>query len=171
MQSLQLETERLIMRPFEIKDAPLLFELNSDPDVTQYVGEGAYETVEQVEAFIRSYNQYEKYGLGRLNMFTKTTGEYIGWCGLKYLADRNEVDIGYRLLKQYWGKGYATESAKANLNYGFNTVGLERIIGMAMKENTASINVFKKLGLIYSHDESCGHQPGVIYAITKDQWK
>ncbi len=169
--AIQLETERLILKQFNEEDAHYLFELNSDPDVTKYVGSGPYENIDEVLDFIRNYNQYEKYSQGRLNMFDKQTGEYIGWCGLKYLEDKNYSDLGYRLLKRHWGKGYATEAAIACLDYGFKVLNLDKIIGTAMKENTASINVFKKLGLKYSHDSDCGERPGVVYVITKDQWE
>jgi ribosomal-protein-alanine N-acetyltransferase len=169
--SLQLDTERLLMRPFHIEDAHLLVKLNSDPDVTRYTGEGAYESLEEAEAFINGYDQYDQYQMGRLNIFIKATGEYVGWCGLKYIPATGVIDLGYRLVKKHWGKGYATESAKASLDYGFKVLGLEKIIGKAMVENTPSINVFKKLGLTYSHSDECGHHPGVVYVITKDKWK
>lgn len=169
--AIQLETERLILKPFSVEDAEHLFELNSDPDVTKYVGEGAYKNIDDVRNFIRNYDQYEKYGQGRLNMFNKQTGEYIGWCGLKYLADKEYTDLGYRLLKRHWGKGYATEASIVCLDYGFKVLNLDEIIGTAMKENTASIKVFEKLGLRYSHDDNCGEQPGVVYVITKEEWK
>jgi ribosomal-protein-alanine N-acetyltransferase len=166
-----LETSRLIMRQFAEEDAKLLFELNSDPDVTRYTGDGAYSNLEEVHNFIRNYDQYEKYGQGRLNMFDKQTGEYIGWCGLKYLEKENYSDLGYRLLKRHWGKGFATEAAWESLNYGFNTLHLDKIVGTAMKENTPSIHIFRKLGMRYSCDKDCGCQPGVVYTITKDEWK
>lgn len=169
--SILLETPRLIMREFCEEDAGHLFELNSDPDVTRYVGEGPYVSLDAARDFIRNYNQYEKYRQGRLNVFDKKTGEYIGWSGLKYIEDEGYTDIGYRLLKQHWGKGYATESAKASLDYGFKTLGLDKIVGRAMKQNIASIAVLKKLGMQYSHEQDCGCHPGVVYIITKDQWK
>ena len=159
------------MKQFCEADAKYLFELNSDPDVTKYVGEGAYNSIDEVYEVIRNYNQYEKYRQGRLNMFDKQTGEYIGWCGLKYLEAEQITDLGYRLMKRHWGKGYATEAAIACLDYGFNTLNLEKIIGKAMKENIASINIFKKLGLTYSHDDECAAHPAVVYIITKKEWK
>ena len=166
-----IETPRLIMKQFCKADAKYLFELNSDPDVTKYVGESAYNSMEEVYELIRNYDQYERYGVGRLNMFDKQSSEYIGWCGLKYLEKEQYVDLGYRLLKRHWGNGYATEAATASLEYGFDVLNLDKIIGKAMKENTASINVFKKLGLTYSHDDECGAHPGVVYVITKEEWK
>jgi len=169
--AITLETSRLLLREFCAEDAKYLFELNSDPGVTRYVGTGPYNSMDEVYDFINNYDQYDKYKMGRLNMFDKQTGEYIGWCGLKYVSTDDYVDLGYRLLKRHWGKGYAAEAATACLDYGFNTLNLEKIIGTAMKENKASINVFEKLGLKYSHDSDCGNQPGVVYAITKEEWK
>ena len=166
-----LETSRLILKQFCEEDAPYLFELNSDPDVTRYVGEGAFSSLDEVYTFIRNYGQYEKYKMGRLNMFDKQTGEFIGWCGLKFLEDSTQVDLGYRLLKRHWGKGYATEASIACLDYGFNTLNLQRIIGTAMQENTASIRIFEKLGLKHSHDINDHGQPCVVYVITKEEWK
>lgn len=166
-----IETERLILKQFCEDDAKYLFELNNDPDVTKYTGDVAYTSLDEVYEFLKGYDQYEKYGQGRLNVFNKQTGEYIGWCGLKFLEDSDQVDLGYRLLKRHWGKGYATEASIACLDYGFNTLNLQKIVGTAMKENIASINVFKKLGLKYSHDDDCGKHPGVVYVITKEEWK
>jgi len=163
-----IETERLILKQFCEADAKYLLELNSDPDVTRYVGEGAFNSLDEIYAFIKNYGQYEKYKMGRLNMFDKQTGEFIGWCGLKFLEDIDQVDLGYRLLKRHWGKGYATEASIACLDYGFNTLNLQKIIGTAMKENTASINVLEKLGLKYSHDTNDHGQLCVVYTITKD---
>jgi len=169
--TIELETPRLILKEFNHEDAHYLFELNSDPDVTRYVGSGAYNSIDEVHDFISNYDQYEKYKMGRLNMFNKQTGEYIGWCGLKYLVDEGYTDLGYRLLKRHWGKGYATEAAIACIGYGFNVLNLNEIIGTAMKENKGSIRFFEKLGLKYSHDNDCGKQPGVVYTIKKEEWK
>ncbi|MCJ8209868.1 GNAT family N-acetyltransferase [Mucilaginibacter sp. RS28] len=167
----QLETERLILREMREEDAAGMLELNSDPEVVQYTGDGPFEDIDEALALIRGYDQYRKYQMGRLNMFLKTTGEYIGWCGLKYHAEDGLVDLGYRLHKRYWGKGYATEASIVCLNYGFNTLHLEKIIATAMVPNTASINVMKKLGMQFSHQQDCDDKPGVVYVITKDQWK
>lgn len=167
---IELETERLIMRQMREEDAGGMFELNNDPEVIWYTGDSAFTDIEQTKAFIKAYDQYEKYRMGRLNCFLKSSGEYIGWCGLKRLPS-GKVDLGYRWHKRYWGKGYATEAAKASLDYGFNTLHLDEIIATAMKPNAASINVMKKLGMTYSHDENCACEPGVVYVITKDQWK
>ena len=169
--AIRIETQRLILKSMTEEDASGLFQLNSDPEVIHYTGDKSFNNLEEVLNFIRKYDEvYKKYGYGRLSTFIKETGEYIGWCGLKYLSNKNETDIGYRFAKSFWGKGYATESAAACLDDGFNSLHLHKIIATAMKENIASINVFKKLGLKFNKDEDCGCQPGVVYEITKEDW-
>jgi len=166
-----LETPRLILKQFCEEDAERLFELNSDPDVVKYTGEAAYTSMDEVKAgLVRNYHQYEYYRRGRLSVFEKQSGEYIGWCGLRYFPESEQTDLGYRLLKKHWGKGYATETSIACLNYGFNILHLDKIMATAMKENKASINVFNKLGLTYSHDDHCHDAPAVVYIITKEQY-
>jgi ribosomal-protein-alanine N-acetyltransferase len=167
-----IETQRLILKPMSEEDAFNLFQLNNDPEVIRYTGDSSFNSIKEALNFIHSYKDlYNNYGCGRLSTFIKETGEYIGWCGLKYLPNKNITDIGYRFIKHFWGKGYATESAAACLDDGFKRLQLNKIIATAMKENIASINVFKKLGLKYQNDADCGCQPGVVYAITKEEWR
>lgn len=169
--SIQLETERLILREFREADAGDMVELNRDPDVIRYTGDGPFKDIGEALHLIRNYDQYEKYSMGRLNMYLKSTGEYIGWCGLKYHTEDSLVDLGYRLHKRYWGQGYATEASIACLNYGFNTLHLDKIIATAMVENPASVAVMKKLGMQFSHNTQCHAAPAVVYVITKEEWK
>lgn len=169
--AIALSSERLYLKEMNISDAQNLFLLNSTTEVIQYTGDVMFTSIEDAEYLIRNYTQYKTHKMGRLSLFDKANGDYIGWCGLKYLEETGQVDIGYRLLKKHWGKGYATEAAIVCLDYGFNILNLEEIIGTAMLENTASINVFKKLGMKYDKDEPCGGMPGVIYKIKKSEWK
>ena len=167
---IQLETPRLLLREFTLADVPDLFDLNNGPDVVKYTGDSAFKNLAEAEELVKNYDQYEKYKMGRLNVYLKETGEFLGWCGLKYLQEKDKVDIGYRLKKSAWGKGYATEAANACLDYGFNVLGLDEIIGSAMKENVASIRDFEKLGLSYLQDENCGCQPGAVYVINRSDF-
>lgn len=108
------QTPRLILRQFTEEDAPLILKLNSDSEVVKYVHEPILESEEQAKNIIVSIilPQYEN-NLGRWAIHKKVTNEFIGWCGLKYLADKNEIDLGYRILQNEWGKGFATEAAIA----------------------------------------------------------
>ena len=110
-----------------------------------------------------NYDHYNKYGFGRWAVMSKTDNSFLGWCGLKYIEDIDEYDIGFRFLKKYWGYGYATESAKACLELGFNTFKIPVIIGRALKENIASIHVLQKIGLTFYKEDELDGKPGVIY--------
>ena len=148
-----IETERLILRELLPTDDAGMFELDSDPEVHRYLGNKPLQNIEQgreIIAFIR--RQYIDYGIGRWAVIEKATGDFMGWSGLKFFdtSVNNHTgfyDIGYRLIKQYWGRGYATESALAVLNYGFTILNLPVIYGMADVKNTASNNTLRKIGL------------------------
>ena len=90
-----------------------------------------------------------------------------GWCGLKLHDGTQETDLGYRFMQKYWGKGYATEASLACIDYGFKILNLKRIIGNAMKENVASIKVFKKLSMIYFDETLIDGVSLVKYEIKK----
>ena len=163
-----LETPRLLLRKKVVEDAPFFFELNSNILVTQYTGDGPFENLTAAEDIVKYViGQYEQNGYGRWMVIEKETNKPIGWCGLKYHSDTKETDIGYRFLQSAWGKGFATESAKACLDYGFKHFNLNQIIGNAMKANSASINVFKKLGMTYLNDTLIDDVPSVTYQIIK----
>lgn len=143
-----IETERLYLREISFDDKFELLELHSDPLVQKYTGEAVVKTIEEIELAIQErIDNYKKYGYGRWATFLKDGMQFIGWAGLAYLPEFDEIDIGYRFLPKYWGLGYATEASEAILDYGFNTLGLKRIIAIAMKENEASFRVMQKIGM------------------------
>src|SRR4051812_25559837 len=101
---IQLETKRLLLRQFLEEDAEAMYWLNADPEVIKYTGDPPFKDVAQSLDLIKNYSQYEKYKMGRLTLIVKETYEIIGWCGLKYHQDSDEVDIGYRLKRSAWRK-------------------------------------------------------------------
>jgi [ribosomal protein S5]-alanine N-acetyltransferase len=144
-----LQTERLLLRQITEADAPLIYALNTTPGVLQYVHEPALK--DEADA-LRVINdiilpQYSLYNLGRWAIERKDDNQFMGWCGLKYLADIDEVDLGYRLMPQYWGKGYATEAARHTLQFGFAQRNLKTIVGRAHIDNVASWTVLEKIGM------------------------
>jgi RimJ/RimL family protein N-acetyltransferase len=147
--SFTLETKRLIMRQFQEDDATGMYELNSDPEVIRYTGDDAFASIDAARMFISQYDAYAKNGCGRLTVLLKETMEYAGWCGLNFDPDSSETDLGFRLVKKFWNKGYATEAAQRSIELGFEHLRLSRIIGRAMQENVASINVLKKVGMTF----------------------
>lgn len=164
---LHIETARLILREHTIDDAENAYYLNLDPEVVKYTGDESFKSIDEARNFLGNYTHYEKYGFGRWAVIDKITHEYLGWCGLKYTPELDEFDIGFRFMKKYWNKGYATEAAQACLEIGFNQFGMKVIVGRAMKENIASIKVLQKVGLTYVNERSCGDKDGVVYKIEK----
>ncbi|HAY3540095.1 GNAT family N-acetyltransferase [Elizabethkingia anophelis] len=140
------------MRPFEERDAEGLFLLDSNPEVMKYVGGVVSTKIEQSQQMIEFIQkQYKENGVGRLAVIEKSTNTLIGWSGLKYLTSeingmKNVYELGYRFLPEYWGKGYATETARAALNYAFNEIKTDVVYAMAVTENTGSNRVLQKLG-------------------------
>ena len=142
------ESKRLLFRKFTSEDEQLIYDLNLDPEVTKY-------TLDPVTDLAQARNilldvilpQYELYGHGRWATYTKDGGQFIGWCGLKYRPEVDEIDLGYRLMKPFWGKGYATEAALSTINYGFDLLKISTITGRALPDNIASIRVMEKCGM------------------------
>lgn len=151
-----IETKRLILRDLRESDVDGIFELDSNPVVHKYLGNKPIKTKKQAKDVIQFIlKQYEERRIGRFATIEKKSGEFIGWCGLKLNSDEKEAlngklnfyDIGYRFIPRYWGKGYATETALAALDFGFNKMKLDTIVGAAKKDNIASNKVLQKIGL------------------------
>lgn len=141
------QTERLELRAMTASDAEAFFALNSDPVVMRYTGEPSLDSLEQARVAIANYPDFETVGFGRWGCVLKQSQEMVGFCGLKYLPELDVVDVGYRFLPHYWGRGLATESCLASLKYGFEILNLERVVGLVEKENLASIRVLEKVGM------------------------
>lgn len=166
-----LTTPRLYLRQFTLEDAPLILQLNT-PTVLKYVHERLPTGVEDGRQIIKNIilPQYELYNLGRFAVHVKEDNRFVGWCGLKYLKDENEIDLGYRFMEKEWGKGFATEAAKAILHWGFTERSLETIIGRAHIDNIASQKVLQKVGLTFQYDAEEDEVPIKVYAITKEEY-
>jgi [ribosomal protein S5]-alanine N-acetyltransferase len=144
-----IETNRLLLREFTLDDAEAFYPLCADPAITRYIHDGGVTSVEQAREILRTrpIADYHNHGFGRLACVLKESGQVIGFAGLKYLDDLKEVDIGYRFLPPYWGKGLATEACRPVIRHGFDVLKLASIIGLVMPENVASVRVLEKLGL------------------------
>lgn len=160
-----LETGRLLLREMTPADAALVHALNLDPEVVQYTGDVAFDSIANAAEFLDKYDHYARYGFGRWAVIRKSDQAFLGWCGLKYDQERDEHDIGYRFFKKYWGQGYATESAFACIALGFKKFGMQRIVGRVMEQNTASIRVLEKLGLTFHQRYDFDGNPGIVYEI------
>jgi len=142
------DTERFTLRRFVEADAPLLAAMNMNPEVMRYIrppDTDVDEAVERARAMIA--RQRGNYGLWRIE--EKTTGEFLGWVALKDLDGTEEIEVGYALRREAWGRGVATEVARELVRYGFEDLSLERIVGVTQPPNMASRNVLTKLGMTY----------------------
>ncbi len=162
-----LVTERTIMRKLTIDDAKDFYDLNLDEEVLKYTGDKPFENLQASIDFLTNYDQFDKFGVGRLAVIDKATAKFIGWCGLKYSQVKNEYDIGFRFYRNYWNKGYATETSKKCIEFGFNELGIEKIVGRAMKENIGSVKVLEKIGMTFKENFDFEGSEGVIYELTK----
>lgn len=143
-----LETKRLILREMANTDAPDMLRLHSNPEVQKYTGETVIGSMEGIQIKIKEKTaDYKKYGYGRWITLLKDGMVFVGWAGLAYLPEFDEIDLGYRFLPEYWGAGIATEASRAILTYGFEELKLKSIIGIAMRDNKASIRVLEKAGM------------------------
>jgi RimJ/RimL family protein N-acetyltransferase len=144
-----VETDRLLLREFDEGDAADYYALGSDPEVVRYIGISPFTRLEQALEVLRAtaLSDYRKHGFGRWACILKASSEFIGFAGLKRLDDLGEVDVGFWLLPTFWGRGFATEAGRAALNYGFDVLKRERIIGLVDPANLASVRVLQKLGM------------------------
>ncbi|MGD9899487.1 MAG: GNAT family N-acetyltransferase [Calditrichaceae bacterium] len=169
-----IETERLFLRELRSSDAEKMYDLNSDPDVVKFTGDIPFTSIESARAFLEKYDEYKKQGYGRWAVITKDSNEFIGWCGLKYNEEKY-TDIGFRFFRKEWNKGYATEAAKATLEYGFSVLKLNEIIGRASTDNKPSIRVLEKLKMSFWKLDKCdGIENSSYFRISKaqyDRWK
>jgi RimJ/RimL family protein N-acetyltransferase len=163
-----LETLRLEMREFVPGDLPDLLRLDTDPRVMRYIASGRPARPDAVAAalarIIRYPALYPDLGIWRTSR--RDNGAFIGWFSLKYAGKAPEVEIGYRLLPDAWGYGFATEGARALASYGFEDVDLERIIGVTHRDNAASQRVLTKVGM---QDQGWGRYYGYrlrLFAMT-----
>lgn len=170
------ETERLILREIVPSDIDGLFELDSDPEVHKYLGNRPVKDKKQVEAIIEFIRrQYAENGIGRWAVIEKSTNRFIGWSGLKLVTDTingrtNYHDLGYRLIRKYWGQGYATESAVATLHYGFGVLALKEIIAAAHSENLPSNRILQNLGFQLFETSPYDGADHHWYKIDIDRW-
>lgn len=160
-----IETPRLLLRELTVEDAQNFYDLNLDPEVIKFTGDKSFENPDAAKTFLTSYDHYITYGFGRWAVMDKSTGNFLGWCGLKHSAKLKETDLGFRFFRKHWNQGYATEAALACLDLGFNRFGLQTIIGRARLENEGSIRVLQKSGMRFERYFNFNNNKGVIYKI------
>lgn len=145
-----VETERLVLRPFTETDALPLHGILGVEGVLRYFPSTEPPSLEQVQRLVvQQLKHWQEHDLGWWAVEPQHKPELIGWCGLQYLPETDQVEVAYLLRKDQWGQGLATEAAKASLQFGFGVLNLETIIALVHPENLASRGVIEKLDMSF----------------------
>lgn len=146
-----LETERLIIRNWRADDQLLIRPMSLDPEVMKYIGHYQPWSEDETRQFVSNrMSDFERYGWTMWPLVLKETGAFVGYCGFlrrMYGEYEGEIEIGYALAKDAWGRGLAAEAGGRILRYGFEALDFERVIASARSENTRSIRVMEKMGM------------------------
>jgi RimJ/RimL family protein N-acetyltransferase len=164
-----LETERLILRPLCKNDIDAIYRMRSDADIMRYIREpqNRDESANWVELVSSRWAAEQ---IGFCAIIEKSSHEFAGWCGLWQLKETGEIEIGYAVGKQFWGKGYASEAATEFLAYAFERLEVEKIVAVARPENAASRRVMEKLGMHYDYTGEFYGRDLVHYSISREKF-
>ena len=187
-----LETDRLILRRFTEQDVDNLFDLDSDPDVMRFLsgGSGTPREVLANDHIPHWLTYYERFaGYGFWAVIERSTGDFLGWFHLRPLGEDplDDPELGYRLKRSAWGKGYATEGSQALIDKAFSELGVQRVMALTYSEHVASRRVMEKVGMrlvrrykptpeelleyLGVTDPSIFPEDDVEYAITRQEWE
>jgi RimJ/RimL family protein N-acetyltransferase len=146
----EIETGRLRLRAFTVDDVDGLQLIFGDAEAMRYITAGETITREESAARLgRTIEGWRQRGFGFLAVTSKDSAEFVGYCGFMLLDKTPEVEIAYAFNASQWGRGFATEAARACLRWGFEELKLERVVAVVNPQNTASQRVLEKLGMTY----------------------
>ncbi|MFJ8785296.1 GNAT family N-acetyltransferase [Streptomyces sp. NPDC102476] len=160
-----IETERLLLRPLRVEDVEVFVALHEDERVNRFVG--AYSHQQALKRLASVEQQWAERGHGLCAVELKSTGEFIGRVGLNYWEQFNEVELGWTLKAGTWGRGYATEAARACLDWGFATLDEAYFISMIRPGNTASVHVAERLSFAPLREDALFGNPVTVYSLDK----
>ena len=172
-----IETERLILRELEYTDEKDLFEMDSDPEVHLFIENNPVKSIDEITKVIEMFKvQYNENGIARWAVVDKLTNECVGWSGLKYFNQplnnhSNFYELGYRFKKKHWGKGFATESSNAILDYGFKNLNTDTIYAITDPKNENSKKVLTKLGFDFKETFDYEGDPTDWFELKKVTWE
>ncbi len=162
-----LETPRLELRPLALSDVDAIYAYRADADVMQYMG-GADRSIGDSREALEKYCRYQRmYGFSRWAMVHKETGEFVGDSGLLPMDGTQEFELGYRLAKEFWSMGLATECGRAWLDAAFTRFGLRTVIAFADERHTASLRVMQKLGMKFDKQAHIADMDCHVYRLNR----
>lgn len=153
-QTMLLETDRLVMRCITRDDAPFIYRLLKEPSWLEFIGDKNINNENDAKKYIEMeyISMYQKYGFGLFIVETKDTNNPIGICGLMKRENLDDADLGYALLPEFWGKGFAFEAVMSVLKSAKDTHKLSRILALSKSSNRPSINLLNKAGFVFDRD-------------------
>jgi len=164
------ETERLFLRKMTEEDLESVFAMRSDADVMRFIREP--QKREEALNWIKLVSsRWEGEKIGFCSVLLKETNQFIGWCGLWQLKETGEIEVGYALVKEFWGRGFAVEASQSFLQYGFTDLNLPKIVACANPQNMGSRRVMEKLGMTFDHIGKYYGRDLVHYTITRNDWE
>jgi ribosomal-protein-alanine N-acetyltransferase len=160
-----LRTDRLKLRPFRIDDVYAAFEFFRDPQVMHFSLNGPHPSHKLTEDFITAnINRQDRLGFSIWPIIERTSGDLIGMCGLAEFGHGVPgIELAYRLRRDRWGRGYASEAGRTTVAYAFDSLGLDRLIAAVERENTPSIHVLEKCGFSYVEERTLGGKDALVY--------
>jgi len=166
VENIIIKTDRIIMRQFRPDDREVLHRITHEPDIMKYFPSRSAWPIDKVDRYF-SYQSahWQRFRYGHWALTMIKGGRFFGWCGLEFLPDTEETEVGFMLSKKFWGNGYATESATAAVKFGMDQIGLKEIIGLAHPENKSSQRVLEKSGLSLKRRASYFGMEMLRYAI------
>lgn len=165
-----LQLDKFAMEPLQLSDLDSFTRIWSDSEVTRFLpSRGVPIPREKTEKALVSFvEHWEKLGYGIWKIVEDVAEKMIGYCGLRYLEELNEVELLYGLAKTYWGKGITTKAAKASVSYGFDEANLDRIIALVLPDNQASQKVIEKTGFKYEKQIHIFNLDGLYYSLERE---
>jgi RimJ/RimL family protein N-acetyltransferase len=167
-----IETERLALRPLREADVEPLYAIMQDPDVMRYIGDRQIPTLQDTWRGVAAWiGHWALRGYGLWAVEERGSGDLIGRIGLHYPIGWPGPEVGYMLGKRWWGRGYATEAATGAMDWGFETIGFDRLISLIDPGNAASIGVATKLGESLAGETELYGKRVLIYGIDRSAWQ
>jgi ribosomal-protein-alanine N-acetyltransferase len=151
-------------------DIDAVFAMRRDSRIMRYIREPVTNRDEAENWINMISSRWAADKIGFCSLIEKESGKFAGWCGLWELKENGEIEVGYAIAGEFWGKGYASESAAAFLEYGFNKLNLEKIVAVARPENAASRRVMEKIGMRFDYIGEFYGRDLVHYSITKEEF-
>jgi [ribosomal protein S5]-alanine N-acetyltransferase len=166
-----LETPRLLLRPFGPGDAEIVHRVYSDPDVMRYVATGPMASLAVTERLLQDYDSHQRrHGYSFWAVIERASGDLIGDSGL-YRTPTGEIELGYTLGAAWWGRGYATEAARAAMDWAFRERDFDRLLSLIDPDNAASIRVAERLGETLLGETQLWEHTVLMYGIDRSTWE